>query len=126
MEITVEKAKENSFKYVDYLAFTKEDGTEICVSPAHTEYNSHEVIFEVDEYDEDGNKVIIEANELLNASLTGIQLCGMEDEEIEVQGDKIYDYIDPTIEIYQNGKYYKKNYCLDSIEPCLDEPEEER
>ena len=109
MEISMEKRK--SFKYIDFLEF-QVVGQTFAVSPTETHYSANEVAFVADEITIKNEPVLLTAELMLGAQLIGVQLCDDSNCEIYLQGDEIFEYLDPVFQIEYGFVHFCKDYSV--------------
>ena len=109
MEISMKKRK--SFKYIDFLEF-QVVGQTFAVSPTETHYSANEVAFVADEITIKNEPVLLTAELMLGAQLIGAQLCDDSNCEIYLQGDEIFECLDPVFQIEYGFVHFRKDYFV--------------
>jgi len=125
MEITVTKTGKPGyeFQYIDYIDFGDHNLAPVSSGFDET-YCSTECEVDYDDETECGQEYT-PVSEILSQHITAVQLCGPDGEEINPEGDELYDYIERKIEIAgDDGQTY---YYVDSEDgpivttPCMEQ-----
>lgn len=112
MEITVMKRK--SFKYVDFLEF-QVGAKSFTISPSETDYDEEKVTFIVDNTDADGKPISFTPELMFGSSLSCAQLCADDDDEIYLEGDAIFEYLDPVIKVEYGFAFFQKDFSVRQV-----------